>query len=69
MKITFNTNIDLIISGPGRRRFRNARWAAVAASAVMLVVYLVPHSMFGSELDYAKVDSGLDPQQAIKTGR
>jgi hypothetical protein len=34
----------------------HARWAIVAA-VLTLVVYLIPHSMFGSELDYTKVDA------------
>ena len=33
---------------PGRR------WYSVAAAVVTLVVFLIPHSMFGSELDYSK---------------
>ena len=45
-----------------------ARWAAAAASLVMLAVYLVPHSMYGSELDYDQVDEGVDPAEAIGQG-
>jgi len=44
------------------------RWATACAAAVMLVVYLVPHSMYGSELDYDKVDEGIDPAEAIGQG-
>ncbi len=33
------------------RKKSYARWLAVAASLVMLAVYLIPHSMNGSELD------------------
>ncbi|MEM7415139.1 MAG: hypothetical protein AAF389_06570 [Gemmatimonadota bacterium] len=48
-------------AGPGR--------AAVAvAAACMVVVYLIPHSMRGSELDYAAVDSGVPPAEAVGTG-
>jgi hypothetical protein len=32
-----------------------ARWALVA-SIVMFIVYLIPHSVLGSELDYSKLD-------------
>lgn len=32
---------------------RNARWWVFAAAVVMLVIFLVPHSMFGSELKYS----------------
>jgi hypothetical protein len=38
-----------------------ARWAVLAA-VVTLAVYLVPHSLIGSELDYTKLD-----QQRIQT--
>ncbi len=33
---------------------RPARWAMVAASAITLVVYAIPHSVLGSELDYTQ---------------
>jgi hypothetical protein len=33
---------------------RPARWALAAASAITLLVYLIPHSMLGSELDYSQ---------------
>ena len=45
-----------------------SRCAAAAASLVMLAVYLVPHSMYGSELDYEQVDEGVDPLEAIGQG-
>lgn len=35
---------------PGRR------WIVAGASVVMLFVYLIPHSMMGSELDYRELD-------------
>lgn len=35
-----------------RKSTKNAWWAIVAA-VVLLAVYLIPHSMFGSELDYS----------------
>lgn len=39
-------------------RDRVARGATIAAALVMIAVYLVPHSLRGSELDYSKVDAG-----------
>jgi len=39
----------------------------LAASIVMVVVYLIPHSMRGSELDYRAVDSGVEAGKAIGT--
>ncbi|MCG8457637.1 MAG: hypothetical protein MI919_15285 [Holophagales bacterium] len=44
------------------------RLAVGVAALVMTVVYLIPHSMRGSELDYSKVDQGVPPAEAIGTG-
>jgi hypothetical protein len=48
---------------------RPARWAVVAACLVTIAVYLVPHSLRGSQLDYGKVEDGGVPKDAITTGR
>lgn len=45
-----------------------SRIAVLVAAVVMIGVYLIPHSMGGSTLDYDKVDQGIDPKEAIKTG-
>lgn len=45
-----------------------SRIAVLTAAIVMTVVYLIPHSMGGSTLDYEQVDKGIDPKEAIKTG-
>lgn len=45
-----------------------SRIAIILAAAVMTLVYLIPHSMGGSTLDYDKVDQGIHPSEAIKTG-
>ena len=39
-----------------------ARWWIVAASLVMLVIFMVPHSLHGSELDYSEPEQHLDVQ-------
>lgn len=39
------------------RASKNARWWYVAAAAIHLLVYLIPHSVLGSELDFSS-DSG-----------
>jgi hypothetical protein len=44
------------------------RWVVLAASLIMMIVYLIPHSMYGSELDYSKVDQGVPPEQAVGQG-
>ena len=38
-----------------KRSQHPGRWA-IGASVITLVVYLIPHSLFGSELDYRKLD-------------
>jgi hypothetical protein len=48
---------------------RVARGAVVAACLVTIAVYLVPHSLRGSQLDYGKVDGGGATKDAITTGR
>ncbi|MFP4624219.1 MAG: hypothetical protein ACLFRX_08600 [Gemmatimonadota bacterium] len=55
-------------AGERRGRERAGRVAVVLATAVMLVVYLVPHSLRGSELDYDRVDEGAHPAEAVRTG-
>ncbi len=47
---------------PGRGRI-----AVGIATVVMLAVYLIPHSLHGSELDYGKLDRGVPPSRAIDT--
>jgi len=50
------------------RRDGLSRVVIVLAALVMSSVYLIPHSMGGSELNYEAVDQGLDPAKAIQTG-
>jgi len=47
---------------------RRSRTIMLVAGVVMMAVYLVPHSLFGSTLDYEAVDQGLDPAEAIGQG-
>lgn len=46
-----------------------ARTAVLVAACAMTVVYVIPHSLFGSELDYDAVDRGVPASEAIGTGR
>jgi hypothetical protein len=39
-----------------------------AAALVMLLVYAVPHSARGSQLDWEQVREGVAPAEAISTG-
>jgi hypothetical protein len=49
------------------------RWTGramvLAATVVMLAVYLIPHSTRGSQLDYEALESGVDARDAIRTGK
>ena len=57
-----------IIGFKPKKKETISRIAVIGAALVMTVVYLIPHSMGGSTLDYEKVDQGIDPKEAIKTG-
>jgi len=51
------------------KRHAPRRLALGLAATIMLAIYLIPHSARGSELDYSKLDRGLDPAKAVVTGR
>ncbi|MDP1832242.1 MAG: hypothetical protein Q8K67_09300 [Geothrix sp.] len=53
---------------PGRRETWS-RAAVLLATLAMAVVYLIPHSLRGSQLDYGKVQAGGDAKDAVVTGR
>lgn len=55
-------------SADGVARERKARLAVVIAAIVTVAVYLIPHSMAGSQLDYDAVDRGVAPEEAIGIG-
>jgi hypothetical protein len=40
------------------RKNKEKRGWALAAAIILLAIYLIPHSMFGSELDYSTGDIG-----------
>lgn len=58
----------VVIVRAGDASPRRVRGSALAAALVMLAVYLVPHSVRGSELDYTLVDQGVAPTEAVTTG-
>jgi hypothetical protein len=47
---------------------RRVRWTVFIAAFVMLAVYMIPHSLYGSELDYSKLESGAGVTEAIGQG-
>jgi hypothetical protein len=52
-----------------RSRPAAARILIVAATVVMVGVFLIPHSLRGSQLNYRKLDEGVTAEEAIETGR
>ena len=57
----------LVIGRSPRKDERLGRLAVVLAALVMTVVFLIPHSMRGSELDYDQLDRGASPTEAVTT--
>ena len=47
---------------------RRARVAVVVVVSLMVAVYLVPHSLRGSTLDYEQLEEGVPAEDAIRTG-
>lgn len=47
---------------------RARRCLVLAASVVMLAVYVIPHSLAGSQLDYQQLQEGVPAQNAIHSG-
>lgn len=57
-----------IIGFKPKKKEKISRVVVLFAAIVMMMVYLIPHSMGGSTLDYDKIDQGINPTEAIKTG-
>jgi hypothetical protein len=45
-----------VVAAVALTRAKNPKRWALAASIIMIVVYLIPHSILGSEFDYGKMD-------------
>ena len=50
-----------IIAAVAIPRVRNPRWWVLGAALVVLIVFLIPHSVLGSELDYRSLDMQQNP--------
>jgi len=50
------------------RRSDAGRIATLLVALVMLTVYMIPHSLRGSQLDYEALDEGTEAHEAIRTG-
>ncbi len=57
--------IAAVIAG---RRGKPARWWVLGASILLMAVYLIPHSLLGSELDYSQLEasSSLPKEVALR---
>jgi hypothetical protein len=60
--------IALILLGVRRPIRARERWAVFIAAVVMLGIFMIPHSLYGSELDYSKLESGASVTEAIGQG-
>lgn len=52
-----------------QKKLMAARVAVLLATAVMITMYLIPHSLRGSSLNYQALDEGVSAQEAIETGK
>jgi len=58
----------LVAAGAVLRAKHPRRWT-LAASIILLVVFLIPHSLLGSELDYRELDEkGASPPSSVLNG-
>ena len=48
---------------------RVARATVAVAATAMIAVYVIPHSLRGSQLDYSRVEAGTSAEEAVTTGR
>ena len=48
--------IGWLIAAFALKKFSKPKWWIVSASVLVLIVFLIPHSVLGSELDYNKID-------------
>lgn len=53
-----------VVAAVAFTRAKNPKRWALAAAIIMIVVYLIPHSILGSELDYSKTDKPLNQTES-----
>ncbi len=61
-------SVALVIIGVRRPIRARERWAVLIATIVMLGIFMIPHSLYGSELDYSKLETGATVTEAIGSG-
>jgi hypothetical protein len=57
--------IAWLIAAGALFKAKNPRWWALAASIVLFIVFLIPHSLLGSELDYKELDEEKVSQESL----
>ncbi|MFH1194334.1 MAG: hypothetical protein V1720_01400 [bacterium] len=60
---TFAAFIGWVIAFFMMKKSKNPKGWIIFAALLMLVVYLIPHSVLGSELDYEKIDKQAKPNK------
>ena len=60
--------VAALVTGWRRPFGARARVAVLVAVVVMFAMYLVPHSLRGSTLDYGRLEEGVSAEDAIRTG-
>jgi hypothetical protein len=63
--VLFWTGAVIALGWPRNPIKPRARWLCVLAALLTVVVYLIPHSMYGSTLDYRKLEQGVPADQAV----
>ncbi|MEJ2237114.1 MAG: hypothetical protein P8X82_02355 [Gemmatimonadales bacterium] len=61
--------LAVVVLGKLKDRQLVGRMTVIGATVVMVVVYLIPHSLRGSQLDYSQLDEGVPASEAVETGR
>ena len=56
-----------LMEGEAQAEYAKCVDISTAAALVMTAVYLIPHSMRGSELSYEALDAGVDASEAVGT--
>jgi hypothetical protein len=58
---TFLGLVGWIVAAAALRRSKNPKVWALAAAVFLFVIYLIPHSVLGSELDYSRMNQQTPP--------
>ena len=59
--------IGWILAAAALYKFKKPKVYIIGAAALLLIVFMIPHSMFGSELDYNKIEKKKDNIENINT--